>query len=45
MVQEDKDQLTLDLEKARMQADIVVCSFHWGISRGHREIVDYQIEL
>ena len=45
MVQEDKDQLTLDIEKARMQADIVVCSFHWGISRGHREIVDYQIEL
>lgn len=46
MVSEDKKQLEADIAAARAAgADIVVCSFHWGVSRGHREIVDYQIEL
>jgi poly-gamma-glutamate synthesis protein (capsule biosynthesis protein) len=46
MVTEDKVQLAADIKAARRaNADIVVCSFHWGVSRGHREIADYQIEL
>jgi poly-gamma-glutamate synthesis protein (capsule biosynthesis protein) len=46
MVAEDKKQLEADVAAARAAgADIVVCSFHWGVSRGHREIVEYQIEL
>ncbi len=46
LVAEDKAQLTTDIAAARAAgADIIVCSFHWGISRGHREIADYQIEL
>lgn len=46
MVAKDKEQLCADIEAARQAgADIVVCSFHWGVSRGYREIADYQIEL
>jgi poly-gamma-glutamate synthesis protein (capsule biosynthesis protein) len=42
---EDRKQLAADIEAARSEADIVVCAFHWGVSRGHREVVEYQMEL
>jgi poly-gamma-glutamate synthesis protein (capsule biosynthesis protein) len=45
LVPEDKAQLTKDIAAARMRADIVVCAFHWGVSRGHMKIAEYQIEL
>jgi poly-gamma-glutamate synthesis protein (capsule biosynthesis protein) len=46
MVGKDKEQLATDIQAARrLGADIVVGSFHWGVSRGHPEIADYQIEL
>ncbi len=42
---EDKARLTADIAAARKRADIVVCAFHWGVSRGHMKIAEYQIEL
>lgn len=43
--EEDLKQLATDIEVARHEADIVVCAFHWGVSRGHKEVVEYQMEL
>ena len=45
LTQESKDQLARDVAAARKLADIVVCSFHWGISNGYIELADYQVEL
>jgi poly-gamma-glutamate synthesis protein (capsule biosynthesis protein) len=45
MVPEDKARLAEDIAAARKRADIVVCAFHWGVSRGHMKIAEYQIEL
>lgn len=46
VVEEDKKQLAQDIAAAQSSgAHVIVCSFHWGVSRGHREIADYQIEL
>jgi poly-gamma-glutamate capsule biosynthesis protein CapA/YwtB (metallophosphatase superfamily) len=45
LLPEDKARLTSDIAAARKRADIVVCAFHWGISRGHMKIAEYQIEL
>jgi poly-gamma-glutamate capsule biosynthesis protein CapA/YwtB (metallophosphatase superfamily) len=45
MMQEDKEQLERDIKAARQQADIVVCAFHWGISRGFLKVAEYQSEL
>ena len=42
---EDKQRLAEDIAAARKQADIVVCAFHWGVSRGHMKIAEYQTEL
>lgn len=42
---EDRDRLKEDIAAARKRADIVVCAFHWGVSRGHMKIAEYQIEL
>jgi poly-gamma-glutamate capsule biosynthesis protein CapA/YwtB (metallophosphatase superfamily) len=44
-VTEDKIRLAVDIAAARKRADIAVCAFHWGISRGHMKIAEYQIEL
>jgi poly-gamma-glutamate capsule biosynthesis protein CapA/YwtB (metallophosphatase superfamily) len=45
LLPEDKARLTSDIAAARKRADIVVCAFHWGVSRGHMKIAEYQIEL
>lgn len=45
MLPEDLEVLRTDIETARLEADIVVCSFHWGVSRGFMTIADYQMEL
>lgn len=42
---EDKAQLSADIAAARGKADIVICTFHWGVSQGFKKICDYQIEL
>jgi poly-gamma-glutamate synthesis protein (capsule biosynthesis protein) len=41
----DRQRLAEDIAAARKKADIVVCAFHWGVSRGHMKIAEYQIEL
>lgn len=45
VVPEDKAQLSADIASARSRADIVVCTFHWGVSRGFKKLTDYQVEL
>jgi poly-gamma-glutamate capsule biosynthesis protein CapA/YwtB (metallophosphatase superfamily) len=45
LVPVDKARLTEDIAAACRRADIVVCAFHWGVSRGHMKIAEYQIEL
>ncbi|MCS0497191.1 CapA family protein [Ancylobacter sp. MQZ15Z-1] len=45
LFEEDREQLAADIAAARRGADIVVCAFHWGVSRGYREIAEYQVEL
>ena len=41
---EDKEILAADIEAARKVADIVVASFHWGVSGKTMTVCDYQIE-
>jgi poly-gamma-glutamate synthesis protein (capsule biosynthesis protein) len=43
--EQDREQLTADVKAARAAADIVVCAFHWGVSRGFLKIAEYQSEL
>ncbi len=45
IVPESKARLVDDIRKARAAADIVICSFHWGVSEGHVPLTDYQMEL
>lgn len=40
-----KDQLSADVAAARKQADIVICTFHWGVSAGFKKLTEYQMEL
>jgi poly-gamma-glutamate capsule biosynthesis protein CapA/YwtB (metallophosphatase superfamily) len=45
---EDRDALREDIASARRLADIVVVSWHWGLSPiagGHGQLVDYQTEM
>jgi poly-gamma-glutamate capsule biosynthesis protein CapA/YwtB (metallophosphatase superfamily) len=44
-IAEHKAQLANDIAAARENADIVVCTFHWGVSSGFRNVTEYQIEL
>ena len=41
---EDRARMLEDIRKARMQADIVVVSMHWGIHFTEAEIAEYQVE-
>jgi len=41
----DKAQLAADIAAARRQADIVICTFHWGVSAGFKKLTEYQIEV
>lgn len=45
VVPEYKAQLAADIAAARKQADIVICTFHWGVSGGFQKLTDYQVEL
>ncbi len=36
------ERFEADLAKARAEADIVVCSFHWGL---HKDVLDYMKEI
>lgn len=42
---EDKDRLAADIAAARRQADLVVCSFHWGVSWHYVKLAEYQVEV
>jgi poly-gamma-glutamate capsule biosynthesis protein CapA/YwtB (metallophosphatase superfamily) len=42
---EHKAQLAADIAAARKQADIVICTFHWGVSNGYKKLTEYQVEL
>lgn len=41
----DLARLRQDIDAARAMADIVICSFHWGISGGYEKLTEYQPEL
>lgn len=43
--QEDLDAVRADVRQARANADLVVVSWHWGISQGYRKRVPYQMEV
>ena len=34
-----------DIRRARAEADVVIVSWHWGVSMGYQHLVPYQIEL
>ncbi|MBI4504728.1 MAG: CapA family protein [Chloroflexi bacterium] len=42
---EDKAQVAADVAAARQQADLVVCSFHWGVSERYTKLAEYQVEV
>lgn len=42
---EDRAVVEDEIRSARDTADIVVASFHWGLSTGARSVVEYQLEL
>jgi poly-gamma-glutamate synthesis protein (capsule biosynthesis protein) len=42
---EDLQALVADIENVRSQADVVICSLHWGVHFLPRYIADYQIEV
>jgi poly-gamma-glutamate capsule biosynthesis protein CapA/YwtB (metallophosphatase superfamily) len=44
-IAEHKAQLFKDMAAARAYADIVVCTFHWGVSKGFKHLTEYQVEL
>ena len=44
-IAEHKAQLARDIAAARARADIVICTFHWGVSKGHKHLAEYQREL
>ncbi|MFH1484778.1 MAG: CapA family protein [Chloroflexota bacterium] len=41
----DMEALRHDIKKAKRRADIVVISWHWGVSQGFRALVPYQVDL
>lgn len=41
----DLARVKADIASARRIADIVICSFHWGISGGYEKLTEYQVEL
>jgi poly-gamma-glutamate synthesis protein (capsule biosynthesis protein) len=41
----DRDHVVADIRAARSRADLVVVSWHWGVSEGYRLLVPYQREL
>ena len=41
----DRDRVVADIRAARTRADLVVVSWHWGVSEGYRLLVPYQLEL
>lgn len=41
----DLARVKADIAAARELADIVICSFHWGISGGYEKLTEYQVEL
>ena len=43
--QGDLRRLQWDIANARAKADIVVVSWHWGLSEGYGNVVDYQREM
>jgi poly-gamma-glutamate capsule biosynthesis protein CapA/YwtB (metallophosphatase superfamily) len=43
--QADLKLLQQDISKARDEADVVVISWHWGVSQGYLKVVDYQREM
>jgi poly-gamma-glutamate capsule biosynthesis protein CapA/YwtB (metallophosphatase superfamily) len=45
VLEEDKAQLKIDIASARQKADIVLCTFHWGVSSGFVKLTEYQVEL
>ena len=45
MIAEHKAQFAKDIAAARAQADIVVCTFHWGVSKEFRHLTEYQVKL
>ena len=42
---EDLQAMVEDIKSVRPKADVVVCSFHWGVHFLPRYIADYQIEV
>jgi poly-gamma-glutamate capsule biosynthesis protein CapA/YwtB (metallophosphatase superfamily) len=44
-IAEHKARLAQDIAAARARADIVVCSFHWGLSSGFKNLAEYQVEV
>jgi len=42
---EDKARLAEDIAAARKVADLVVCTFHWGVSGGYVKLTEYQPDL
>jgi poly-gamma-glutamate capsule biosynthesis protein CapA/YwtB (metallophosphatase superfamily) len=39
------EEVAAEIARAKAQADLLVVSIHWGISKGHRAVMDYQREL
>jgi poly-gamma-glutamate capsule biosynthesis protein CapA/YwtB (metallophosphatase superfamily) len=43
--EQDFERLLRDVREARQAADMVVLSWHWGVSMGYRYLVPYQVDL
>ncbi len=41
----EREALLEDVRNAKKQADLVVISWHWGVSQSYRKIVNYQTDL
>lgn len=41
----DLEAVCQDIKQAKRKADIVVLSWHWGVSMGFRKLVPYQVDL
>ncbi|MBI4199786.1 MAG: CapA family protein [Chloroflexi bacterium] len=41
----ETDRILDDIRRAKQQADVVIVSWHWGISRGYGQVAGYQKEL
>ncbi len=38
-------RMVSDIERARQLADVVIVSFHWGVSMGHQHLIGYQVDV